>query len=330
MKLRRLYTLGVVLTMLVSMPRPVCSQTSDTYVVKPGDTLFQIARAHDLTVQELRELNDLDGNTIRAGRVLRIRREETLVGWNRPERQRDGEIRDSEEPRDPPDAVPSDSVQQDPDTTGTAVYVVKEGDTLFSMAARLNMPIDSLARMNGVLNGVLVAGTRLRIPLEKTVQRYLVRRGDTLYDLSRGFGIRLADLKAANGLRDSNLRVGQMLHIPGQGVREAADERDLLPDAKETAIAIVYPITFISRITASGRQYDPARYTISHPKLDLGTIVLVTVPGTGAETFAEVADRGFFSDPTLIDVSESVARVLNIDLLDGTTVEIRIIEGTSR
>lgn len=42
------------------------------YTVKKGDTLYSIATAHRLTVDELKRLNNLSGNTISVGQVLRV------------------------------------------------------------------------------------------------------------------------------------------------------------------------------------------------------------------------------------------------------------------
>jgi hypothetical protein len=46
--------------------------STDTYVVRRGDTLWEIARRHDTTVRQLVELNELSGETIRAGEKLRL------------------------------------------------------------------------------------------------------------------------------------------------------------------------------------------------------------------------------------------------------------------
>lgn len=43
-----------------------------SYTVKSGDSLEKIARAHGMTVNELRELNDLKQSTIRPGQELRV------------------------------------------------------------------------------------------------------------------------------------------------------------------------------------------------------------------------------------------------------------------
>jgi len=46
---------------------------SDTYVVRSGDTLFQIAREHDMTVNELRELNNLQDDMLRVGQRIMVK-----------------------------------------------------------------------------------------------------------------------------------------------------------------------------------------------------------------------------------------------------------------
>ncbi|MVW79971.1 peptidoglycan DD-metalloendopeptidase family protein [Bordetella sp. 02P26C-1] len=44
-----------------------------TYVVKPGDTLFQIARNHGVSIQNLRQWNNIsDANQLNVGQVLRL------------------------------------------------------------------------------------------------------------------------------------------------------------------------------------------------------------------------------------------------------------------
>ena|SRR5690625_54791 len=50
------------------------AQNSDTYLVRSGDTLTQIARRFDMTVNELRTLNSLPNDNIRVGQRLSVRR----------------------------------------------------------------------------------------------------------------------------------------------------------------------------------------------------------------------------------------------------------------
>jgi len=49
------------------------TQRNTYYTVKRGDTLFDIARAHDMTVPELKKLNDLTSDNIAIGQQLTVR-----------------------------------------------------------------------------------------------------------------------------------------------------------------------------------------------------------------------------------------------------------------
>lgn len=49
------------------------TQQNTYYAVKSGDSLYKIAKKHDMTVDELKSLNDLSSNTIRVGQKLTVR-----------------------------------------------------------------------------------------------------------------------------------------------------------------------------------------------------------------------------------------------------------------
>jgi carbonic anhydrase len=48
------------------------ASAADTHRVQAGNTLFSIARAHGVTVEALKSLNGIEGNTIRVGQLLRL------------------------------------------------------------------------------------------------------------------------------------------------------------------------------------------------------------------------------------------------------------------
>ncbi len=47
---------------------------SDTYTVRSGDTLYQIARNHDMSITELRSMNNLQGDMLRVGQRITVRK----------------------------------------------------------------------------------------------------------------------------------------------------------------------------------------------------------------------------------------------------------------
>jgi lipoprotein YgeR len=90
-------------------------------------------------------------------------------------------------------------------------YTVKEGETLFSVARRAQVPVDVLSEFNGIADaGKVKVGTVLRVP---TV--YTVKKGDTLYGIARSFSIPVAKLLELNKLaQNARLKVGARLFLP--------------------------------------------------------------------------------------------------------------------
>lgn len=115
------------------------------------------------------------------------------------------------------------------------VYVVRRGDTLYSIARRYGVDLWDIVRANGITNPSLIyVGQRLVIPgvgpaptptsspatpeppPAQTV--YVVQRGDTLYRIALRYGVSMWDIVRANGITNPNrIYVGQRLVIPTGG-----------------------------------------------------------------------------------------------------------------
>jgi LysM repeat protein len=83
----------------------------DYHVVQPAQTLYSIARMHGMTVDELKELNGLNSNTLGIGQRLKVNKGEPQKG-------------------------------------ASDMYVVKDGDTMFSIAKRFGIPLEELKQIN--------------------------------------------------------------------------------------------------------------------------------------------------------------------------------------
>ena len=55
--------------------------SDDIYIVKKGDTLYAIARKYNLTVDELKELNNLTSNNLNIGQRLKVKKEATSQNY---------------------------------------------------------------------------------------------------------------------------------------------------------------------------------------------------------------------------------------------------------
>jgi murein DD-endopeptidase MepM/ murein hydrolase activator NlpD len=94
------------------------------------------------------------------------------------------------------------------------VYVLRRGDTLYSIARRFDVPLELLMRENGITDpSRLSTGTRIVIP--EASGEYRVRRGDTLYRIAQRHGLSVADLRELNGLPSNHvIKVGDLLKVP--------------------------------------------------------------------------------------------------------------------
>lgn len=105
-----------------------------------------------------------------------------------------------------------------PEGLVTNTYIVKKGDTLYSIAAKLGTTVEELKKENNLTTNSLSIGQVLRIP-SKIIYKddetlYTVKKGDTLYKIAQANNTTVEELKRLNGLTTNTLSVGQLLKIP--------------------------------------------------------------------------------------------------------------------
>ena len=296
------------LWMLMSMP--TVAQDADGWVtVRPGDTLFSLARTHSVTVENLRAWNDLSDNGIRSGMRLRIR------------------VEAASRPVTPPNVqVPSqDEDVGDPEVVqvlpgGRVAVMVREGETLAIVADRYGLTEDSLAVWNPGLPLFIEAGMAVIVPGKEVVSSHTVRRGETLYAVARQYNTGIERILALNpGLEASNIRAGQKLAVPAtDGAVQGASP---LPGAGSFALRD-YPRGMEGRVLPGGFELDPAAFQVAHPELPAGSLVLVQA-SSGAHAFAEVVENAVSRKPMFVEGSAALVQALGIRA--GELVSFRLV-----
>ncbi|WP_051331232.1 LysM peptidoglycan-binding domain-containing protein [Aneurinibacillus terranovensis] len=94
------------------------------------------------------------------------------------------------------------------------IYVVKPGDTLWTIGRKFGVTPTEIARVNRVRTpDRLVVGQALVIPTG--TKRYTVKPGDSLQSIAQGYDVSEAALLSVNPIAPPySLHVGQVIHIP--------------------------------------------------------------------------------------------------------------------
>ena len=93
-------------------------------------------------------------------------------------------------------------------------YVVKAGDTLYSIAKKYNTTVDALKKNNNLTTNNLGVGQKLLIP--NNGNYYTVKSGDTLYSIAKKNGTNVDDIKRINNLNSNIVIVGQNIKLPSK------------------------------------------------------------------------------------------------------------------
>jgi len=170
-------------------------RVQEEYKVEKGDTLWNISKKLNTTVEELKKLNNLSNNLLYIGQVLKVPSYETITDTN-------------------------------------ISYIVKKGDTLYNIAKVNNISVSDLKEYNNLSKDDLFIGQVLKIPESTSIitpnedviinedNMYVVDKGDTLYSISKKFNTTVNDIKTANNLVSDILSIGTKLLIPGTSLED--------------------------------------------------------------------------------------------------------------
>lgn len=155
----------------------VSPEVSDTYIVQKGDSLWSIANKFNMTVSELKNLNNLTNNLLSIGQVLKIK---------------------------------------DSSNNGKTTYTVQKGDSLWVIANKYGITTEELKSYNNLTSNLLSIGQVLKIPQGKTSTEniYKVKKGDSLWTIANRYNTTVEKIKVLNNLTSNLLSIGQRLKIP--------------------------------------------------------------------------------------------------------------------
>jgi len=218
-----------------------------THKVTKGETLWSISKQYNTPLEPILACNNIkDKDTLSIGQIIKI-----LKG-NLP-------------------------------AADSTMYIVKKGDTLWTIAQQYNLTVNSILANNNISNSELISiGQEMKIPSHKNAVAetnivnqtvidkknnninnnisqpenaepivYTVKSGDNLWNISRKYGVSVEVIIDINNLRDKDLlSLGQKLEIPaiGGGVSNT--------NQKQEPTIITYTVVKGDTLWSISQRYD--------------------------------------------------------------------------
>lgn len=206
--------------------------SDNVYIVKKGDSLYSIANNLGVSVEELKSANGISGSLINVGQklvipsnsstspgdyvVYTVKRNDSL--WNIANAY-GVSVNDIVDYNNLGTTVLQIGQQllipnvSSSDDAGI-IYVVKNGDSLWSISKKYNVSVNDLKNANNLNSNMLSIGQKLVIPETSDYQTYTVKSGDSLWKIAQNYDVNVNDLVKLNNLNSTVLSIGQTLLIP--------------------------------------------------------------------------------------------------------------------
>jgi LysM repeat protein len=267
------------------------------YIVKAKDNLNAIAEKYGTTVNEIKKLNNLKGNNLSIGQLLKIPAKNSTV------------LNTQDIPAQTAKAQPIPAVQPTPpaSTEQTMIeHVVAPKEFLGKIAEKYGTTVEEVKKANNLSGNNLRIGQKLKIPATKNVDEnkivsvseqptpvtdatkpvdatgtHTVLRNETIFTVAKQYGITAYQLRKLNNLPDNAITIGQVLKVPAgivtdvQVPKDKQAEQTVAKPATDTSKeeSIIHTVADGETIFTIAKKYNVTAYQIrTANKMDENTI----------------------------------------------------------
>ncbi|MDO9154481.1 MAG: LysM peptidoglycan-binding domain-containing protein [Paludibacter sp.] len=189
-----------------------------THIVKKGETLNLLANRYQVSISEIKSLNNLNNNNISIGQQLKLAKVTEKIAFentakNTPNHSESGEIK------------------------LTVAHKVIAGENLFTISKKYNIPVDEIKKINQLTDNKITLGQVIEITGSNILQQttteeaeqsknpektskskvktkiHKVKAGESLYTIATRNNISVDELKLMNQLTHTNIQPGQVLVV---------------------------------------------------------------------------------------------------------------------
>ncbi len=209
------------------------------HTVQSGDTLWGISRKYKISVNEIRQINNMSSASLSLGQRLQVSVATPVYS---------GATATASSPN-------------------PSFYTVQAGDSLWRIASKLNTSVNEIKALNNLTSNALSLGQQLKVSgsnsyaapvVTPTIQTnsptivkapvfvprpsYVVQAGDSMWRVSQKVGISVKELKGINNLKSNILRIGQMLYLEEKPEVASQAAPTQTPQPTQAAPKIIYHI----------------------------------------------------------------------------------------
>jgi LysM repeat protein len=180
-------------------------------------------------------------------------------------------------------------------------YVVKSGDSLWSIANKYKTTVDNLKSLNNLTSNILNVGQILKLPgtTVETANTYTVKSGDNLWSIAGRYNTTVSALKTLNNLTSDSLSIGQVLKLPTAPV-ETSNVYTVKAGDSLWNIANRYNTTVSTLKTLNNLTSD---------NLSIGQVL--KLPGSSANTYTVKSGDSLWSIASRYNTTVSTLKALN-------------------
>ena len=177
------------------------STNNKTYTVKAGDSVWAIAQKTGVSMDTLRSLNNIKNNFIYPGQQLKLSNSNSSSNTSNPGKTNAA-------------------------TNSGKTYTVKSGDSVWAIAQKTGVSMDTLRSLNNIQGNFIYPGQQLRLSGSNSSQTttktnsntsstgtYQVKSGDSLWKIAMEHGTTVERLRSLNKITGSMIYPGQHLRF---------------------------------------------------------------------------------------------------------------------
>jgi len=198
-------------------------ETVIEHTVKAKENLNMLAEKYGTTVNEIKKLNNLSGNGLSIGQLLKIPAKKNAESANTEQTE----------------TRTTATAKDDSGTTGAMIeHTVAPKEFLGKIAEKYGTTVEEVKKANNLTSNHLQIGQKLIIPATKNVDerkavnvtlqapseaakgndaagKHTVLRNETIFTIAKQYGVTAYQLRRLNNLPDNAISIGQILIVPG-------------------------------------------------------------------------------------------------------------------